>query len=284
METLEGAVASDGGGAPRDCAGNTCAGTARRRREQRQRQLARRVEWLVNLKQAAGSHHTAKSSKAGHGETAFEALRSQVSILLNRIEDLQLQITHLVRAEGLEPGMEAKQEPPPEVCKVEKVNPECAHFPDFVEPVTAGQLGVDAFAHPQPGLCPPDQASVSDMQTRESKNPKTAQCPVLNVDMSRDDCAHGQPCGFRPGHHHVLQPGHGSEDMAGMLAPVTGADIALQIETTSARLEQVNTAISKAMDTPTPPKGQVALRLERLFQLGDGLEVELRRLRSLPTT
>ena len=57
--------------------------------------------------------------------------------------------------------------------------------------------------------------------------------------------------------------------------------IEFQIETKAARLVQVNGHISQTMDSGTPPRAQVALKLERLFQLEQSLDVELRRLHLL---
>ena len=64
-------------------------GAARRARERRKRCAARRIAWITGLYQSAAGHHT----HVGGGTPAAEF--AQLSILMARLEDMQLQITAL---------------------------------------------------------------------------------------------------------------------------------------------------------------------------------------------
>ena len=67
-------------------------GTARRRRAQRERTTGRHVQWLLDMRQAVNSHHTA-GQNAHMGKAQLEAqvadLQLQVEALAHTVSDLQ---------------------------------------------------------------------------------------------------------------------------------------------------------------------------------------------------
>ena len=98
-------------------------GAARVARERKQRSVARKVDWLLGLRQCTASHHTAPGNvpTPGNGLTLMETL-------VARLDDLQIQVTTLASlitelqdttagASGKEVTQEQKQETKPQVNK-----------------------------------------------------------------------------------------------------------------------------------------------------------------------
>ena len=78
-------------------AGQVGTGAARRARQRKQRCLAKRVQWLVQLGQASSSHHTAcGSGLGGGGGDSSSALQLRYDSLVQRLTELEAIVHRLV--------------------------------------------------------------------------------------------------------------------------------------------------------------------------------------------